>query len=364
MKKIALTATALGIAAGAAQAGSIQRDTDKSQILFEEGRNYLEFSVVSFTGNISGEGTGQFAGLQSGNIFRNYQTYSLGYKRELNEKLTFAIVANNPVGADVAYSATSAPYPFATAEAEIDAVALTAYLKYQFTENVSAYGGLRLQSLSGNVDLPSPLPGVIPRYQLDVDEDYKFGYVLGAAYEIPDIAMRVALTYESKIEHDFRDNNGVPFDVEIPQAVTFHGRTGIAPTVLLFGSVRWQEWSKFQVAPQDFLDFPANTSGLPIAFGADDFWTYEVGLGKSLNENWSIAGTLGYETDANKPVGNLEGKDGYVSYGASVRYSTEAYDVAVGLKYFDLGSAETTTIGSQFSGNDVLALGVRLGWRF
>lgn len=364
MKKLALAATTLGLAAGAAQAGSIQRDTDRSQILFEEGENYLEFSVVSFTGTISGVGTGTFAGLESGNIFRNYQTYGLGYKREINEKLTFAIVANNPVGADIAYPATNAPYPFATAEAEIDSLAVTAYLKYQFTENISAYGGLRLQSLDGSVDLPTPAPGLIPRYRLDVDQDYQLGYVLGAAYEIPDIAMRVALTYESKIEHEFRDGNGVPFDVEIPQAVTLHGRTGIAPTVLAFGSIRWQEWSEFQVAPQDFLDYPGNTSGLPIAFGADDYWTYEIGLGKRLNQNWSIAGTFGYETDAGEPVGNLEGKDGYFSYGASAKYSTEAYDVSVGLKYFDLGSAETTTIGSQFSGNDVLAVGVRVGWRF
>ncbi|MEM9844902.1 MAG: outer membrane protein transport protein [Pseudomonadota bacterium] len=359
--KISLAATALALTAGAAQAGSIQRDTDRSQILFEEGKNYLEFSVVTFTGEISGTGTNAvfpLGGLQSGNIFENYQSYGLGYKLDLNEKLTLAVVANNPVGADVAYPTRL--YPFAGSTAEITSLALTGYAKYQFNENFSAYGGLRLQRLDGAVNLQS----LLGAYALDVNDDYAFGYVLGAAYEIPDIAMRVALTYESKIEHDFVDNNGAPFDVEIPQAVTLHGRTGISPTMLVFGSVRWQEWSEFDVAPPDFLTDPANPSGLPIAFGTDDFFTYEIGLGRKFSENWSGAATLGYETSGDVPVGNLEGKDGYISYGLSAKYSTEAYDVSVGVKYFDLGDATTTTIASDFSGNEVIAFGVKLGWRF
>ncbi|MEM7075378.1 MAG: outer membrane protein transport protein [Pseudomonadota bacterium] len=351
MKRLALAAATLGLAAGAAHAGSIQRDSDRSQILFEEGKNYLEFSTVSFTGNISGVGTGPFTGLSSGNIFEPYTSYALGYKREINETLTFAIVANNPVGADVSYPI--ALYPFAGSNAEISSLNVTAYLKYQINENVSVYGGLRVQRLDGSVVLPPAA------YSLNVSPDYKLGYVLGGAYEIPDIALRVALTYESKIEHEFRDNTGAPFDVEIPQAVTLHARTGISPTMLVFGSVRWQEWSKFSVDPPDFT-----FSTLPIAFGADNFWTYELGLGKKFSENWSGAATIGYETSADVPVGNLEGKDGYTSYGLSVKYSAEAYDVTVGVKYFDLGSTNTTTINSRFSGNHALALGARIGWRF
>ncbi len=53
-----------------------------------------------------------------------------------------------------------------------------------------------------------------------MNKDFQFGYLLGAAYEIPDIALRVALTYESKTKHKFKDNTGSNFTVEIPQAVT------------------------------------------------------------------------------------------------------------------------------------------------
>jgi len=201
-------------------------------------------------------------------------------------------------------------------------------------------------------------------YTLNVDNDYRAGYVLGAAYEIPDIAMRVALTYESKIEHEYRDNAGTPFTVEIPQAATLHARTGVAPGTLVFGSVRWQEWSEFQVAPNDFLANPLNPAGLPIAFGNGDYWTYEIGVGRQFNENWSGALTLGYEPGNNKPVGNLEGRDGFTSVGVAAKYSTEAYDITLGAKYFELGNATTTTIGSQFSGNEAVAVGMKVGFRF
>lgn len=360
MKTTTLAAAAVGLAAGIANAGSIQRDGDRSQILFEEGKNYLQFSAVSVSPDVSGVGTKAalpLAGLQTGNIQSTYQSYSLGYKHEVNEQLTFAIVANNPVGADVAYGPSS--YPFGGSTAEIEALAVTGYLKYQINDNVSVYGGLRLQSLSGTVNLPGGGP-----YTLNVDNDYKAGYVLGGAYEIPEMALRLALTYESKIEHDFRDNNGTAFDVEIPQAVTLHARSGIAANTIIFGSARWQEWSNFQVAPADFLTNPLNPNSLPIAFGTGDHWTYELGLGRKFSENWSGAVTLGHEPDNGKPVGNLEGRDGFTSYGAALEYSTDAYDVTMGVKYFDIGSATTTTIASNFSNNDALAVGLSVGFRF
>ena len=366
LNKLTVTAAALALSAGTAQAGSIQRDGDRSQILFEKGRNYVEFSVINVSPDLSGVTTTAvlpppLAGRQSGNIAETYQSYELGYKNQLSDKLAFALVANNPVGADIQYSVPG--YPFFGSNAQIESTALTGYLKYQITDRVSAYGGVRLEALSGSVFLQSFLvPGTT--YTLNVNDDYQFGYVLGGAYEIPRIALRLAVTYESKIEHDFRDNTGTPFSVEIPQAVTLHARSGVAANTIVFGSARWQEWSQFQVAPTDFVTNPLNPLRLPIAFGADDYWTYELGVGHKFTDSWSGALTVGYEPQANKPVGNLEGKDGFVSYGVAAKYSTDAYDITFGVKYIDIGNATTTTIGSSFSGNDAIAVGLKMGWRF
>ncbi|RKF15278.1 hypothetical protein D6850_10635 [Roseovarius spongiae] len=346
--------TALTLIAGSVSAGGIQRDIDRSQILFEKGKNYVEFNAATVSPNVSGSVGGAVG---SGNIQSTYQNFSLGWKHQYNEKLSFALYAQEPVGANVSY-APGTGYPFAGTNAEVNSLAVTGLAKYNFTDRISAYGGLRVQSLSGNVAIRTaglPLP---PAYNLTVDKDYQVGYVLGAAYQIPDIALKVALTYESKIEHDFRDNAGTEFKVEIPQAVTLHAQTGVAQNTIVFGSARWQEWSKFEIRPMDFAG-----GVVALASEPSDIWTYEVGVGHRFTENWSGAFTVGYEEDRGDTVGNLSGRDGFISYGLAAKYSTEHWDVTTGIKYIDVGSANTT-IGANFSGNDAVAAGVKVGLRF
>lgn len=359
MKRNVLAATALTIAAaGAGEAGGIMRDGDRSQILFEKGAkgtNYLEFSAAAVAPDVNGSLLG--GRLRSGNIQASYQSYSLAYKHQYSDRLSWAIIANQPVGADVSYVAGT-PYPFSGSSATIESMAVTGLVKYNLSDRVSAYGGLRAQSMKGNVSIRTvglPLP---PVYDLNVDNDYRLGYVLGAAYEIPEIAMKVALTYDSEIEHSYRDNTGTPFDVTIPQAVTLHAQTGIAQDTLLFGSVRWQEWTEFEIRPRDFL------GGLvAIASEPSDIWTYEIGLGRRFSENWSGVVSLGYEEDLGDTVGNLSGKDGYASVGLAVIYETADWEVRTGVKYFDVGGARTG-IGADFTDNDALAVGMTVGLRF
>ncbi|WP_371223996.1 outer membrane protein transport protein [Roseovarius sp. 2305UL8-3] len=355
MKNIVKVACALSVAATAAHAGGIQRSGDKSQILFEEGENYVEFSFSTVSPNVSGSVAG--GAVQSGNIQKSYEGFELGWKRQVNDQLSFAIYSQETVGADVSYVAGT-PYPFSGSNAQVESLAVTGLVKYDFTPRISAYGGLRLQSLKGNVNIVTaglPLP---PNYSLSVNEDYQAGYVLGAAYQIPDIAMKFAVTYESEIEHSFRDNTGTPFDVTIPQAVTIHAQSGIAKDTLIFGSARWQEWTKFEIRPSDFLG-----GAVPIASEPSDTWTFEVGVGRRFTENWSGALTLGYEEDRNDTVGNLSGKDGFTSFGVAAKYETESWEITAGIKYFDIGST-ATTIGANFSDNDAIAAGVKVGFRF
>ncbi len=225
------SAAALTLIAGAATAGGIQRDGDRSQILFEKGENYLEFSATTVSPNISSS-SATLAG-STANITKNFQNFHLGYKRDVSDQLTFALLAQELVGADVAYPAGTAF--FAGSTAEIGSLAVTGLLKYQFNDRFSAYGGLRVQSLKGNVSIT---PALGPAYALSVDNDYQTGYVLGAAYEIPDIALKIALTYEPEIEHEFNDNAGNPFNVKIPQAATLHVQSGVAQNTIVFGSAR------------------------------------------------------------------------------------------------------------------------------
>jgi len=383
MKNYALAATGLTLLAGAAQAGGIERRGDPSQLLFEEGKNYVEFSVTSVNPDVSGvarPGTGGAPFAPTGDIQDRYQNYALGYKHQLNDKVSLAFVIDEPVGADVTYDAPTAfggGSFFGTSTASVDSVRYTGMVKYKATNRFSVYGGLSYVGLSGSLLVVSPGTGGLPptatppnpglgqegRYSLAVNKDFQVGYMFGAAYEIPDIALRVALTYESETEHEFDDNTGAPFEVKLPESWTLHAQSGIAKDTLLFGSVRWREWSEFQVAPQDFFSFatgaPVTT---PIAFGTEDVYTYRLGIGRRFNENWSGAFILGYEEQTGNQVGNLEGTDGFMSYTVAVTHETENWEVTGGLSYIDIGNA-TTSVAS-FRNNDGIAFGLKFGVRF
>lgn len=378
MKTFALAASAASVAATVASAGGIERRGDPSMILFEEGKNYLEFSAATVHPSVSGTALPTASGAApTGNMTRSYESFALGYKHQLNDKVSLAFVIDEPVGASVNYRGPSASFSpstgfsggavFGGSNAEVSSQALTAMAKYKVNDRFSIYGGLRYQSLKGRINVISPITGTSTAsglYRLNVDNDYQLGYLAGAAYEIPDIALRVALTYESKIEHEFRDNNGTPFEVETPQAVTLHAQSGIAKDTLLFGSVRWREWTKFDVKPADFFSRPPGKTPVnaSIASNASDTWTYELGLGRRFNDNWSGAVTLGYEKDNDDIVGNLSGTDGYVSYGLGVTYETESWEVTTGVRYFDIGNANSNV--TSFTDNDAIAVGTKFAWRF
>jgi long-subunit fatty acid transport protein len=387
MKKSVIAATLLATAAAPVFAGGIERRGDPSQILFEDGKNYVEFTVASVNPDVKGvarPGTGGAPFAPTGDIQKRYQNFALGYKHQLNDQIALAFVIDEPVGADVSYQGPTAfggGAFFGTSNASVESTRYTGMIKYKASERFSVYGGLSYVGLNGDLLVvspgtggvtatnPPPLPPQAPggpregRYSLDVDKDFQVGYMFGAAYEVPAIALRLALTYESETEHDFRDNTGAPFKVELPRSVTLNAQSGIAKNTLLFGSVRWREWSKFQVAPQDFFSFatgaPVTT---PIAFGTEDIYTYRLGVGRRVNENWSGAFVLGYEEQTGNQVGNLEGTDGFLSYTLALTHETESWEVTGALSYIDLGSANTSV--ATFNGNDAVAFGLKVATRF
>ncbi|MET4126923.1 outer membrane protein transport protein [Roseovarius sp. MBR-6] len=367
MKTQLLAATALAVTSSLATAGEIERRGDPSMILFEKSKNYVEFSAVNVNPSVSGKPRPGIPTGGTGGIQKSYRSFAGSYKHQYNDKLALALVIDEPMGASVNYS-TPGSF-FAGSDAAVNSIAFTGLAKYAFTERMSVYGGLRYMGLGGDLTVISPatLGSAIPApgrpYELNVTKDFQLGYLIGAAYEIPKIALRVALTYESKTEHDFKDNRGDSFDVEIPQAVTFHFQTGIAANTLLFGSVKWREWSKFFVQPRDFFSVATGVPvNVPIAFGTDDIWTYEIGVGRRFSTNWSGAATVGYEADTGNQVGNLSGTDGYIRYGLAAIYENENIKITTGISYADIGNATTSV--SNFSGSSAFAVGTKVGFKF
>jgi len=374
MKKYLLATSAIILGASAASAAGIERTNQSVGVLFETGR-YLEFSYATVSPKTTGVGGLVTPGAQSGDMTPTYNQFGFAYKADINEQLSYALIYDQPYGADVDYPDATG-YFAQGSTAAFDSNALTATLRYKLPNRVSVYGGLRYQVISANAFVPfvtgsaGPLAGT--PYQATANSDGGVGYLFGAAYEMPDIALRVSLTYQSSIKHelDTVENSvlglGVPSstDIETPQSLALEFQTGIAKNTLLFGSVRWVDWSSFEIAPQQYV----NLVGSPLVFFVDDRITWTLGVGRKLNEQWSVAGAVSYEETTGSPTGNLGPTDGLISLGLSAIYTQGNTKITTGIRYVDIGNARTrvgaAVPGGIFQDNKAIAVGVKIGYSF
>lgn len=371
MRKIGLTFGLLAASAGAAAAGAIDRGTQSSAILFEPG-NYVELTFGVIEPTVEGEASPLLGGGNSGNMYENYQTGSLQVKTEITEGLDFAIIIDKPFGAGTAYP-TGTGYFAAGTTAELDSTGYTALLKYRFPSNVSLLGGIRYQTLSAAAFIPFvTAPPTFTPYSVNGEQSGGWGYVLGVAWEKPEIAARVSLTYNSAIDYELpTTENSIlgpvnsTTDTTTPQSVNFEFQTGIAPNTLLFGGARWVDWTEFRISPPSYAVL---TGGQSLVFYNGDTTTYTLGLGYKFNENWSGAISYMYDTPIDGYTLNLGPVNGYNSIGLAASYTQGAVKVTGAVRYYDLGDAETqvgsVAPGAVFSGNSAVGLGIRLGYMF
>lgn len=357
-------AAALVVCAGSSIAGGIERSTQSVSVLFEEGR-YAELSFGSIQPSISG--VQSVGGIDSGSAIQSFTSIGFAYKQDLGEKLSLALIMDQPIGADVEYP-TGTGYAFAGGNATVDSVALTTVLNYQIDDNFSVHGGLRVMRTGGNVGIPA-----FGNYEMSVEKETDLGYVIGGAYEIPDIALRVALTYNSAVTHKFGSvsesylggTGDESFEVEIPQSVNLEFQTGVSQNTLIFGSARWVEWTAFDITPVLFTN--GILPGESIVSYADDVVTYRLGVGHRFNENWSGALILGHEKSNGGFRANLGPTDGFDSITLAATYTMDNMKFTGGLTYIDINDATTNLRAGgegQFKGNDTLALGFKIGVHF
>lgn len=358
-------ATAISIGLGtSALAGGVERTNQSVGVIFEKGR-YLELGAVYASPSVSGTGGFLTPGAPSGNITENYWGISAAFKDDINDNLSYAIIFDQPFGADITYP--TSPYFFNGTSASLDTNTLTGVLRYKFDNNFSVYGGARVQAMDAEANIP-----FASGYNVSADRDVGFGYLVGAAYEKPELALRVALTYNSEIKHDldtaeqFNPGPGgsTVTSIDTPQSVNLEFQTGLNPRTLLFGSVRWTEWSDFQIAP------PVFTAGVgtPLVSYDDDRWTYSLGLGRKINDQWSVFGALAYERSTGSPTGNLSPTDGFTRYTVGASRTKGNMKITGAISYIDIGGATTRLQGvtgaGNFSGNDGFGVGVKVGLNF
>jgi long-chain fatty acid transport protein len=175
-------------------------------------------------------------------------------------------------------------------------------------------GGVSYQEVSGMqtrlllAGTPSSFPVPANRIgKLDVKDD-GIGWRLGAAYEIPEIAFRTSLVYQSAIDYSFDGTveNLAPFTIPVvgeatvPQSVEFKVQSGIAPGWLAFGSIKWVDWSvlqniSFKNSGQLGPVPPRGVEITSLDLYYRDGWTVSGGIGHQINEKFSVAGSITWD---------------------------------------------------------------------
>lgn len=364
MKYRALAATAVLVAtSSAAYAVGLDRSGQSINPLFATG-NHLEFSLGYTNPTLDGPGVE--------NVAENFLIWGGAVKYEFSDQLSGAVIVDEPFGADTFYDSSPVSSALGGTGATVDSFAITALARYKFDDNWSVHGGLRYQEISAVVTLGGLAFQGLSGFRGEFASGGDLGFVIGGAYEIPEIALRIAVTYNSSTTHDLDTvESGLPFlngasvtEVETPESLNIDFQTGIAPDTLLFGNFRYARYSDTVVSPFGF----STLTGNPLT-DLEDGFDFSIGVGRRFNEKWSGSVSAGFTTvgDDNlvSPLGPNNGSQ-FVAVGAKYDVN-DAFAIAGGVRYTSLGDAIAAPGGNpvqQFESNDAVSVGLRLEYKF
>ena len=326
--------------------------------------------------------------LKVNDMAEDYYFPSAAIKVQATEHISIGLLYDQPFGAESLYPSNN-PVFGANGEAtqvEVETHNLSALIGYQPTENWNFYAGPVYQTVKGNVSLRGTAYSLLSGYNIDLKEDDAFGWLAGAAYQIPEIALKAAITYRSEIKHELdtteTSNVYIPSygidlrsmtsqtEVVTPQSVNLDFQTGIAKDTLAFANLRWVHWDQFAVSPAALASASKLAKGKAqnLIDYSDDQISATVGVGHKFTSKWSGSASVGWDSGAGNPVTTLGPVEGFWSVGLGGQYSpAENYFIQAGVKYFWLGDATartgTTDVG-EFEDNYALGYGLKIGYRF
>jgi long-chain fatty acid transport protein len=284
---------------------------------------------------------------------------------------------------------------------------------YQPIDNVTVYGGPVYQRVKGDVNLRGQAYSLYNGYDAHIKETGEMGWLVGTAYQIPDIALKASITYRSAIKHKAKTTESLALldnmdptalqqllvgglglsaeqiaslgksgktEIKTPQSVNLDFQTGIMEDTIAFMNVRWVNWSSFSIQPTQFGNVSKAIGALvnkPDGFNlvqySKDQWSINTGLGRKFTDKWAGNFSIGWDSGAGNPVTTLGPTKGYWSLGLGGQYSpAKDYFVQAGVRYFWLGDAkaqtgaqaDTSDYVAKFDKNHALGYALKIGYRF
>ena len=375
---------------------------------FLQAGNYFEAGISVLDPNVSGKDTSKN---ETGNMAGNYYSPNAALKLQATEKFSIGLIYDQPYGADAEYKGKSnfiesRPLPFqGGTSVTVDTEDLNLILGYQPTLNWNLYAGAVYQTLDATVLLRGESYSAYSGYDFKTGRDEAVGWLVGVAYQIPEIALKTSLTYRAKIKHEMNayENHGIAgftgspvfnamlnqinnaqgtTEITTPQSINLDFQTGIMENTVAFANVRWVNWKDFAIRPYKFgaasvlppiVNKTGKKDGFDLVAYTDDQYSVTAGVGRKVNDHWAGNVSVGWDSGAGNPVTTLGPTEGYWNVGLGVQYSPAPnYFIAGGVKYFWLGDAKAQS-GSQFNtpnyvaefeNNDAIAYGLKIGYKF
>jgi len=352
-----LAAVALAALAGAAQAGGFSRGEADTDILFESGDFIFRSGATYVSPRRQFATTGGTANTDG--VYTNgYWIPSVAAKIGVSESFACALTYTQPFGGDATYGMdvrmaqlANGRTPYGDKYFDTNEYGATCDVKFDAgAGKIHLLGGVFMQDFSYTAvnegdTIPLYLASGKPYGTLRLNDDSAFGYRFGAAYEIPEYALRVSLLYRSKVKHEADEGS---FDLgdlgttllpakgygTLPQSLKLYAQTGVAPGWLVYGSVKWTDWSVL-----DALNYTITGIGaLQDVYNWSDGWTVQAGVAHVFNDK--LTGTVNLTWDK----GVSTGADIYTdtwTLGAGIQAKVGPGDLRFG------GAVSYLTSGSQ-----------------
>ena len=373
-KKIITGISLVALSAGMAQAGGFELQTLDTSIMYAD-ENQVNMSYASIDASVGGYNSAVGPTTKKA-VVKDQTVSNFAGKFDVGDSLSVGLTTyrSGAIQLEGGNAADAGVNLAPTGDVDLDTSALM--VRYSLNENISLIGGLTQNALKdGNV---TTLAG-----SYNVSGKNEQGYVIGAAYSIPEIALRAELTYQPKTTIQTTaaytgagnflgfNNPSAATELALPDTYALSFQTGIAADTLLTASYRKANWSKAQINVNVANVAPFSSANIGTAFS--DSEAYSVGIGRKFTENLSGSITYSKEEGSSATSTSLfTVSNGSEAISIGVQYKRDNMTISGGISQRTVGDvtvdpglpaplAGHTMI---YSGNSVTAIGVKIAFAF
>ncbi|HEO1794726.1 TPA: outer membrane protein transport protein [Acinetobacter baumannii] len=403
----------LGVFVSNISHASALEQSGQSILPFLENGNYAEANLFAVDASVSGivndraDLVRDHQSRDTGDIAESTQFYTAAIKLQLTDRLGFGVLYDQPFSADIKYPARSNNSYFDNdishegTSVKADTQNLSLLFGYSPYQHFQIYGGPVYQTVKANVALRgNAYTQAFNGYNAKFKQQGEVGWLLGGSYQLPDIALKAAITYRSKIKYQFQveeDIFGEPLklveneknQLETPASLNIDFQTGISEKSLVYMNLRWVNWKEFETRPPQYgalseilmkeLTNGEYIQGFKLDSYQNDQYSATLGIAHQFTEKWSTSTDVSWDSGTGNPASTMGPIKGSWSLGLGVQFNpAKNYFITGSLKYFWLGDTKTEdgtyylpiegikpyAEQANFKNNHAIAYGFKFGYWF